>query len=125
MREQLQKLNSEIDELAGKAEAAWNAYMDATNPQQKAELKERLEKLEKKEELLNIMRRDLQNKLPSSGEHIVQTASAKAALAGCRKQVLKRSWESWLKDHRLCCYPESAVSAKHFLQHSVAYTGFP
>ena len=27
MREQLQKLNSEIDDIAGKAEATWNAYI--------------------------------------------------------------------------------------------------
>ena len=112
MREQLQKLNSEIDELAGKAEAAWNAYMDATNPQQKAELKERLEKLEKKEELLNIMRRDLQNKLPSSGEHIVQTAFAEAALAAVGRSAQERSSDSWLES---CACTRAVASCSYAL----------
>ena len=114
MREQLQKLNNEIDDLAGKAEATWTAYMSATNPQQKAELKERHEKLEKKEELLNARRVKLEDKLPSSGEHIVQTAFAEAALAAVGTSAQNKLSGSGLEHHRPCCCPESAVPANTY-----------
>ena len=114
VREQLQKLNNEIDDLAGKAEATWTAYMSATNPQQKAELKERHEKLEKKEELLNARRVKLEDKLPSSGEHIVQAASAEAALAAVGTSAQNKLSDSGLEHHRPCCCPESAVSANTY-----------
>ena len=124
VREQLQKLNNEVDELADKAEATWDAYMSARNPQQKAELKERHEKLEKKQELLNARRVKLEDKLPSSGEHIVQTAFAEAALAIAGTSTQKRLSECWPGRCRSSCCPESAVSAKHISQHIIANTGF-
>ncbi len=77
MEKQLAQLDSEVADLNAKEEAAWRLAMSVTDPQQKAELKERHEKLEKRQELLNMRRAKLEDKLPSSGEHIVQTAYAR------------------------------------------------
>ena len=68
MREQLQRLNKEMDDLTAKTDAAWDAYLSATDPQQKVELEERCEKLGKQLQDCRSERRELQLKLPSSGE---------------------------------------------------------
>ena len=65
---QLKRLNNEFEKLTAKTDAAWDAAMSATDPQQKAELKERYEKLLKEIQECRSERRDLQLKLPSSGE---------------------------------------------------------
>ena len=88
----LKQLDSESADLAAKVEAACIAFMSATNFQQKTELRERYEKLEKEEEDCESERRDLQLKLPSSGEHIAQTAFARLPLLAlaypqCRLEV--------------------------------------
>ena len=112
MREQLQKLDIERADLADKVENARDNWLKAQDARQEAKLERVYEDLKKELELLNMMRRDLQNKLPSSGEHTVQTAFAEAALAAVGTSAQKRLSDSWLEHHRLCCCPESAVSAK-------------
>ena len=77
MEKQLVQLDSEVTDFNAKEEAAWRLFMSVMDPQQKAELKERHGRLEKKQELLNMRRAKLEDKLPSSGEHIVQTANAR------------------------------------------------
>ena len=111
MREQLQKLEIERADLAGKVETARDNWLKAQDTRQEAKLERVYEDRKKELELLNMMRRDMQNKLPSSGEHIVQTAFAEAALAAVGTSAQKRLSDSWLEHHRLCCWPESAVSA--------------
>ena len=70
--EQLQTLSREIADLGPNIAAAWDAYMNATDPQQKAELKERYDNLDKQLQECRSerreLRRELQRKLPSSGE---------------------------------------------------------
>ncbi|CAK0731510.1 hypothetical protein CVIRNUC_000004 [Coccomyxa viridis] len=63
---QLETLNSEIADLTAKTEAAWDAFISATDPQQKTELKERYIVLNKEKEDCRSERHDLQLKLPSS-----------------------------------------------------------
>ena len=112
MRERLQKLDTERADLADKVENARDNWLKAQDARQEAKLERVYEDLKKELELLDMMRRDLQNKLPSSGEHTVQTAFAEAALAAVGTSAQKRLSDSWLEHHRLCCCPESAVSAK-------------
>ena len=89
MREQLQKLDIERADLAGKVETARDNWLKTQDTRQEAKLERAYEDLKKEFELLNMMRRDLQNKLPSSGEHIVQTAFAKLSMVGVRACILK------------------------------------
>ncbi|CAK0731525.1 hypothetical protein CVIRNUC_000006 [Coccomyxa viridis] len=63
----LEKLDSEIADLTAKTEAAWDAFISATDPQRKTELKERYIVLNKEKEDCRSERHDLQLKLPSSG----------------------------------------------------------
>ncbi|CAK0732263.1 hypothetical protein CVIRNUC_000106 [Coccomyxa viridis] len=65
--EQLQKLDSERADLAGKVETARDSWLKAQDTRQEVKLEKVYEDLKKELELLNMMRRDLQNKLPSSG----------------------------------------------------------
>lgn len=65
---QLERLNNEFEKLTAKTDAAWDAYLSATDPQQKVELKERYDVLTKEFQDCRSERRDLQLKLPSSGE---------------------------------------------------------
>ena len=111
MHEQLQQLNREIDDLTGKVETAQDNWLKAQDARQEAKLERVYEDLKKKEELLNARIAKLEEKLPSSGEHIVQTAFAEAALATVGTSAQKRLSDSWLEHHRLCCCNESAVSA--------------
>ncbi len=111
MREQLQKLELERADLAGKVETARDNWLKAQDTRQEAKLERVYEDLKKKEELLNARTAKLEEKLPSSGEHIVQTAFAEAALAAVGTCANQRLSDSWLEHHRLCCWPESTVSA--------------
>ena len=70
MERRLEKLDSELANLTAKEEAAWNAFMSASNPLQKTELKERYERLLKEKGDCRSERHDLQLRLPSSGEHV-------------------------------------------------------
>ena len=65
---QLERLNNEVKKLTAKTDAAWDAVISATDPQQKAELKERYENLDKELKDCRSKRCELQRKLPSSGE---------------------------------------------------------
>ena len=69
MERRLEKLDSEIADLTAKTEAAWDAFISATDPQRKTELKERYIVLNKEKEDCRSERHDLQLKLPSSGKH--------------------------------------------------------
>ena len=79
----LEKLDSELANLTAKEEAAWNAFVRASNPQQKTKLKERYERLLKEKGDCLSQRHDLHLKLPSSGEH-----TARPALAALPLQTL-------------------------------------
>lgn len=65
---QLERLNNEFEKLTAKTDAAWDAYLSATDPQQKVELKERYETLDKQLQDSRSDRLELQRMLPSSGE---------------------------------------------------------
>ena len=69
MERRLEKLDSEISNLTAKTEAAWDAFISATDPQRKTELKERYIVLNKEKEDCRSEQQDLQLKLPSSGKH--------------------------------------------------------
>ena len=71
VKRQLERLNNEVKELTAKTDAAWDAVISATDPQQKAELKERYESLDKELKDCRSERRELQRKLLSSGEPTV------------------------------------------------------
>ena len=101
MERQLEKLDSEIDDLTAEIEAAWNAFMSAANPQQKTQLKEIYEDLKEEKQDLVSQRHDLQLKLPSSGEHSVQTPFAEAALAAVGTSLQKRLSDSWPERHMM------------------------
>ena len=87
MREQLRELNSEIDDLTAKTEAAWDAFINAIDPQQKTDLKERYKVLNKEKEDSVLQRHDLQLKLPSSGEHGVTCLCT--SVFACRARVIR------------------------------------
>ena len=67
---QLERLDSEIIELTAKEDAAWNAFLSATDPQQKAVLEKRCENLAEDRKDRLSQRHDMQLKLPSLGEHM-------------------------------------------------------
>ena len=77
MREQLQKLDSERADLAGKVESARENWLKAQDTRQEAKLERVYEDLKKEVELLNMRMAKLEDKLPGSGEHSVQTAYAR------------------------------------------------
>ena len=81
MREQLQKLNREIDDLTAETKIARDNWLKAQDTQERACLEKVYEDLKEEKQDLVSQRRDLQLKLPSSGEHSVQIAFAEAALA--------------------------------------------
>ena len=112
MREKLQKLEKERADLAGKVETARDNWLKAQDTRQEAKLERVYEDLKKEFELLNARIAKLEDKLPSSGEHTVQTAFAEATLAAVETSAQKTLSDSWLEHHRLCCCPESAVSAR-------------
>ena len=112
VREQLQKLEIERADLAGKVETARDNWLKAQDTRQEAKLERVYEDLKKELELLNMMRRDLQNKLPSSGEHIVQTAFAEAALAAVGRSAQERSSDSWLES---CACTRAVASCSYAL----------
>ena len=82
MREQLQKLDSERADLAGKVESARDNWLKAQDTRQEAKLERVYEDLKKEVELLNMRMAKLEDKLPSSGEHIGQTAFVTLSVVG-------------------------------------------
>ena len=81
VREQLQKLNSEMDDLTAEIKVARDNWLKAQDAPIKASLENFYEDLKEEKQLLNTRRAKLEDKLPSSGEHSVQIAFAEAALA--------------------------------------------
>ena len=66
---QLEQLNREIADLNPTVEAAEKNWLDATDPQQKADLWQVYAYRKEKEERLDSRRAQLEAKLPSTGEH--------------------------------------------------------
>lgn len=69
LERRLERLDSEIDDVTVEAKAAWAAFISATNPEEKAYLKEHYQELKKEKDDSCSERHDLQLKLASSGEH--------------------------------------------------------
>ena len=90
VREQLQKLNSEMADLTGKVETARDNWLKAPDARQEAKLEKVCEDLKKKEELLDTRIAKLEDKLPSSGEHTVQIAFARLSMVGVSACMLER-----------------------------------
>ena len=112
MREQLQRLNSEIDDLASQVETACDSWLKAQDARHEAKLKQVYEDLKKQLELLNTRRAKLEDKLPSSGEHTVQTAFAEAASAAVGTSAQERSSDSWLES---CACTQAVASCSYAL----------
>ena len=70
VEKRLEKLDNEIAELTVKVDAAWDAFVTATEPQLKAGLEKRCEKLEEDRKDRLSQRHDMQLKLSSLGEHM-------------------------------------------------------
>ena len=70
VEKRLEKLDKEIADLTATVKAAGDAFLSATDPQQKAFLEKCYEKLAELERDRISQRHDLQLKLSSSGEHM-------------------------------------------------------
>ncbi len=71
VREQLQRLNRELDDLTAKIEVAQDNWLKAQDSQEKASLQKVYDVLTRQIQDCRSERRDLQLKLPSSGKHCV------------------------------------------------------
>ena len=83
---QLEQLNKEISDLNAKVEAAEIDWLSATDPQQKADLKDVYNYAKKVKEQMLQDRRALQANLPGAGERTELLQSLHAISAGfpCR-----------------------------------------
>ena len=81
MERRLEELDREVNDLTVKIGVALDNWLKAQDAHDKAYLEKVYEDLKGEKHLLNTRRAKLEEKLPSSGEHSVQTAAAKAALA--------------------------------------------
>ena len=116
----LEELNREVNDLTVKIGIAQDNWLRAQDAQDKAYLEKVYEDLKGEKHLLNTRRAKLEEKLLSLGEHNVQTAAAKAALAAAGTSAQKRPSDTWPWQYGSSRYLEDAVPAKYILQHSVA-----
>ena len=112
VREQLQKLNSDIDDLASQLKTAQDNWLKALDAQREATLEKVYEDLKKRLELLDTRRAKLEDKLPSSGEHTWQTAFAEAASAAVGTCAQERLSDSWLES---CACTRAVASCSYAL----------
>ena len=89
----LETLDSEIGDLTAKIEVAQEDWLTAQNAQEKANLEKVYEDLKEDKQLLNTRRARLEDKLPSSGEHVVQL-SLQIQPQQLWRQVLRRDCQT-------------------------------